>query len=70
MHAQVVAEMRSLVGRYDTAVEEERGLSPDARAVANVGKMDAQKHLGADVNALMASNIVQAMGLMLDTVVF
>lgn len=67
---QVVAEMKALVGRYDEAVEAERSLAPEARAVANVGKLDAAKHLAAAVNGLMASNINQAMGTMLDTVVF
>ena len=59
-----------LVGRYGSAVDEEQTLSPEARLVANVGKMDARKHLAAAVGSVMASNINQAMGTMLDTVVF
>ena len=35
-----------------------------------VGKMDAKKHLASNVTQLMSSNIIQAMGTMLDTVVF
>lgn len=49
---------------------EEQELSPEKRVVANVGKMDAKKHLAAHVNTLMTNNINQAMGTMLDTVVF
>lgn len=67
---QVVGEMKDLVKRYDAAVEEERELSPEKRIVANVGKMDAKKHLASNVTALMGTNINQAMGMMMDTVVF
>lgn len=49
---------------------EEQELSPEKRVVANVGKMDAKKHLADNVTKLMSSNIIQAMGTMLDTVVF
>lgn len=67
---QVVSEMKELVKRFDAAVIEERELSPEKRIVANVGKMDAKKHLGSDVTVLMSTNINQAMGMMMDTVVF
>lgn len=67
---KVVGEMKDLVKRYDAAVEEERELSPEKRIVANVGKMDAKKHLASNVTALMGTNINQAMGMMMDTVVF
>lgn len=52
------------------AVVEELKLSPEELAVARVGKLDAKKHLEADVAALMALNINQSLGTMLDTVVF
>lgn len=35
--------------RYDKAVIEEQELSPEARIVAGAGKMDAKKHLAAQV---------------------
>eukprot|EP00879_Flechtneria_rotunda_P003678 GHRR01003915.1.p1 GENE.GHRR01003915.1~~GHRR01003915.1.p1 ORF type:complete len:312 (+),score=90.36 GHRR01003915.1:649-1584(+) len=73
-HAQsnekVVAEMKELMTRYDAAVVEEQELSPEKRIVANVGKMDAKKHLATNVTNIMGANINQAMGTMLDTVVF
>jgi 26S proteasome regulatory subunit N11 len=45
-------------------------LAPEKRVVANVGKMDAKKHLEDNVQQLMSANIVQSMATMLDTVVF
>lgn len=67
---KVVAEMKELVSRYDAAVVEEQELSPEKRVVANVGKMDAKKHLAANVTSVMSSNINQAMGTMLDCITF
>ena len=49
---------------------QEQDLSPEKRVVANVGKMDAKKHLEAEVQKMMSGNIVQCMGTMLDTIVF
>ena len=49
---------------------EEQEMPPEKRIVANVGKMDAKKHLASNVGALMASNINQALGTMLDTIIF
>ena len=65
-----VKELENLSDQYDKAVVEEQGLAPAKRAVANVGKMDAKKHLQASIQALMARNITQCMGTMLDTNVF
>lgn len=62
--------MKELVSRFDAAVVEEQELSPEKRIVANVGKMDAKKHLASNITALMSTNINQAMGMMMDTVVF
>ncbi|GAX77312.1 hypothetical protein CEUSTIGMA_g4758.t1 [Chlamydomonas eustigma] len=67
---KVVKELKALADRYDKSVIEEQELTPEKRVVANVGKMDAKKHLASNVGALMASNINQALGTMLDTVVF
>ncbi|KAK9834483.1 hypothetical protein WJX74_002673 [Apatococcus lobatus] len=65
-----VKELENLSDQYDKAVVEEQALPPAKRAVANVGKMDAKKHLQASIQALMARNITQCMGTMLDTNVF
>ena len=66
----MVKELKSLAERYDKAVIEEQEQPPEKRVVANVGKMDAKKHLAANVTQLMSDNIAQCMGTMLDTVVF
>jgi hypothetical protein len=36
----------------------------------NVGKIDSKRRLGTHMEELMASNITQTLGTMLDTVVF
>ena len=69
-NAKLVDEMRALASRYGEAVVEEGELAPEKRAVAGVGKMDARKHLAAAVTAAMGSNVNQAMGTMLDAIVF
>lgn len=56
--------------RYNQAVIEEKDTPPERRAVVNVGKMDAKKHLEASVHKLMSANVVQSMTTMIDTVVF
>lgn len=61
---------QELAASYETAVVEEDRLSAEALAIANVGRRDAKKHLEEHVHALLASNIVQTLGTMLDTVVF
>jgi len=56
--------------RYNEAVAEEGELSPEQRVVANVGKMDARKHLAAAVTDVMGRNIDGTMGTLLDTIIF
>lgn len=56
--------------KYDLAVIDEQETPPNDREVANVGKMDAKKHLDQHMHSLMSTNIVQAMATVLDTVVF
>jgi 26S proteasome regulatory subunit N11 len=43
---------------------------PEERFVSKVGKLDAKKNIDKTVQNLMAKNILQCMGTMLDTVVF
>ena len=66
----VVKELKSLAEKYEKAVVEEDTLSAEKLAIANVGRQDAKKHLQDNVQSLMGSNIVQTLGMMLDTVVF
>lgn len=55
---------------YLQALEEEEKMTPEQLAIKNVGKQDPKRHLEEKVDTLMASNIVQCLGAMLDTVVF
>ncbi|KAK4276663.1 hypothetical protein QN277_014789 [Acacia crassicarpa] len=67
---QTVQEMLNLAVRYNKAVQEEDELPPEKLAIAKVGRQDAKKHLEEHVSNLMSSNIVQTLGMMLDSVVF
>lgn len=63
-------QLKDLSEKYIKAVGDEQDMPHEKRAVANVGKMDAKKHMQSSVQSLMSSNILQCMGTMLDTVVF
>ena len=67
---KALKEVQDLAAKYDLAVIEEQDTPPNDREVANVGKMDAKKHLDEHMHNLMSTNVVQAMATMLDTVVF
>lgn len=56
--------------RYKTSVEEEDKLTKEQAAIKNVGKQDPKRHLEERVSVLMATNIVQCLGAMVNTVVF
>jgi len=62
--------MLKLSKEYTERVQEEEGKSLEELVVANVGKIDPKRHLENDVGELMAANIVQCLGAMLDAVVF
>jgi len=49
---------------------EEEGKTQAELVVENAGKRDPKRHLTNHINNLMSDNIVQALGTMLDTVVF
>jgi len=67
---KVVAELKSLTEKYDKSVAEEMEMTPEERVVKNVGKMNAKKHLQNSVQELMASNITQCLGTLLNVCVF
>merc|ERR1712224_782090 len=62
--------LADLALKYVKSIEEEQETPIEKRAVANVGKQDAKKHLEASLNDLMGENIIQCLGTMLDTVAF
>eukprot|EP00803_Ostreobium_quekettii_P000289 evm.model.scf_766EXC.8 EVM.evm.TU.scf_766EXC.8 scf_766EXC:58595-60929(+) len=67
---KLLEHLEDLSEKYIKAVKDEEELPHEKRVVANVGKMDAKKHMQESVQLLMSSNILQCMGTMLDTVVF
>ncbi|CAM9209458.1 unnamed protein product [Chrysoparadoxa australica] len=67
---KAISSMLHLSKGYNERVLEEEGKTAEEVAVLNVGKIDPKRHLEAHVSELMASNIVQCLGAMLDTVVF
>jgi len=67
---ETLKRMADLAKSYVKSIEEEQETPIEKRAVANVGKQDAKKHLEASLNDLMGENIIQCLGTMLDTVAF
>lgn len=68
LNQKTVKEMLELVKNYHKAVEEEDTMTPEQRAIKNVGKQDPKRHLEESVEVLMTSDIVQCLGAMLNSV--
>lgn len=67
---KIFKEMVQLAKAYEKSVQEEDKLSKEKLVVHKVGKLDPKKHLEQDVSELMAKNITQTLGMMLNTVSF
>ena len=67
---KVVLELKELATKYEKSVIEEDKLTAQELIVKNVGRQDPKKHLAANVQELMSNNIVQTLGVMLDTICF
>jgi len=67
---KTVQTLLELAKNYQKAVQDEDKITPEKQAIANVGRLDPKRHLEVDVQSLMASNILQTLSAMLDTVVF
>jgi len=67
---ETLERMLKLAKEYAERVTEEEGKSATELVVENAGKRDPKRHLANHVSNLMSDNIVQALGCMLDTVVF
>jgi len=59
-----------LVDGFQQRIEEEEVKTAEELVVSAVGKVEPKKHLEAEVSTLLAVNIVQCLGLMLDTIIF
>lgn len=65
-----VKALSGLTKAYQKMIEDEKKMTPEQLAIANVGKLDAKRHLEEDVERLMADNIKLTLGTMLDSVAF
>ncbi len=69
-NAAALKELKDTSAKYDKAVVEEGDVAFDKRVVASAGKMDAKKRMEDGITKLLASNITQSMGTMLDQIAF
>lgn len=67
---QTIQEMSYLATTYDNAVQEEGDLPPEKLPLANVGRINAKKHLEEHAIDLMSANIVWILETMLGTITF
>lgn len=67
---ETVENLLELTKGYQKLVEDEQTMTPEELVVANVGKLNAKKHLEENVGKLMSTNIVQELGAMVDSIVF
>jgi len=67
---KLMEELHQLAKSYAQRLEEEGTKTEEELAVLNVGKIDPKKHLENGVETLMADNISQSLGTMLDTIIF
>lgn len=69
-NSKTVENLLSLAKEYNKRLEEEGDKTPEELIVLYAGKVDPKKHLENSVNDIMATNISQSLGSMLDTIVF
>jgi 26S proteasome regulatory subunit N11 len=62
--------MLSLSTAYAKWLRDEANQTAEQRAIANVGKQEPKRHLADALDSLLADNIDQTLGTMLDTVAF
>jgi len=62
--------MLTLADSYNKSVQEEETLTPAQLKTRHVGKKDPKRHLQEAVEDVMASNIVQSLRTMTNTVIF
>merc|ERR1719498_730853 len=63
-------DMLDMTEKYNQAIQDEFELTEDQFVVKQAGKVDSKKRLETDVDEVLTSNILQALGCMLNTVVF
>merc|ERR1719454_703283 len=66
----LVKDLKDMTEKYNDAINQEFKLTEEQFVVKQAGKIDAKKRLETDVDEVLTSNILQALGCMLSTVVF
>ena len=69
-NADTLSKMKTLARDYGARVADEEGKTETELVVENAGKVDPKRHLETHISDILSRNIVQALGTMLDTVVF
>ena len=69
-NGETVKTLLQLTKEYSKWLTEEETKSADEVAIMNVGKRDPKRHLEADAEEVMAANVVQSLGTMLNTIIF
>merc|ERR1711967_122883 len=67
---KAATEMLDLTAKYEKLVKDEIETDAEELMIKNVGKQDPKKRLTDEVDRMMASNIGQCLGSMIDTIVF
>jgi len=67
---ETMKKMLALAKLYNKSLEEDEKLTPEQLAIKNVGKQDPKRHLEETIDTLLAGNIVQNVGAMMDIVAF
>jgi 26S proteasome regulatory subunit N11 len=65
-----IERVEKLSAEYASKIKDEQGKSIKEINLANVGKVDPKRHISMVVSDVMAANVLQCLGAMLDTVVF
>lgn len=60
-----VGSIRDLCSKYTAQIKQEMKMTPDELVVANVGKLDAKKHIEQLVSTLMSTNTINTFSTML-----
>merc|ERR1712195_152248 len=67
---ETLKKMNTLATKYEKLVKDEIETDAETLAIDNVGKQGPKKHLQDSVDQMMASNIGQCLGAMIDTIIF
>lgn len=67
---ELVKDMLDMTSKYNVDISKEFKLTEEQFSVQQVGKVDSKKRLENDVDEILNDNILQALGCMLNTVVF